>query len=163
MLRAIVVVVACSTLGLLLSAEPAASQGASRPLEGVVEHVRPVSGPVIDPFRPPPQPWLPGNRGLEFATTPGEPVLASAAGLVTFAGQVGGNFFVTVRHEDGIRTTVGFVAETHVARGEWVRQGTLLATAGESIHFTARRGDQYLDPELLFVRVIHVVRLVPIE
>lgn len=163
MVRATVVLVACSTLALLLSAAPAGSQVGSNPLEGVVEHVPPVRGPVVDPFRPPAQPWLPGNRGLEYATTVGEDVRASAAGIVTFSGQVGGNLFVTVRHEDGIRTTVGFVVETHVAVGDSVQQGMLLASAGESIHFTARRGDQYFDPQLLFVRVIHVVRLVPTE
>jgi len=160
--RAFCVFVACSVLALSVSAAPAGSQVGSEPLEGVVQHVPPVDGPIIDPFRPPAQPWLPGNRGLEYATTPGDPVRASAAGVVSFSGQVGGNLFVTVRHQDGIRTTVGFVVETHVAQGDRVHAGTLLATAGESIHFTARRNDEYFDPQLLFVRVIHFVRLVPI-
>src|SRR4051812_10589266 len=31
----------------------------------------PVVAAVADPFRPPPQPWLAGNRGIEYATVPG--------------------------------------------------------------------------------------------
>ncbi|MEZ5138666.1 MAG: hypothetical protein R2711_07815 [Acidimicrobiales bacterium] len=26
----------------------------------------PTDGAVLDPFRPPPQPWLAGNRGIEY-------------------------------------------------------------------------------------------------
>ena len=61
-------------------------------------HVRPVAGPVVDPFRPPSQPWLRGNRGIEFDTEPGSTAIASADGVVTFAGVVAGEFHVTIRH-----------------------------------------------------------------
>lgn len=161
MVRAFVGVLVCAFFSVLFVAAPVGSQAGPDPFEGVVEHVPPVDGWVIDPFRPPAQPWLPGNRGLEYDTSPGQPVSASAGGFVTFAGQVGGDLFVTVRHADGIRTTVGYLAEILVAAGETVRQGTLLGTADESIHFTARRGDTYFDPELLFVAVDYFVRLIP--
>ena len=36
----------------------------------------PVSAPVIDPFRLPFGPYGPGNRGLEYATRPGQPAAA---------------------------------------------------------------------------------------
>ena len=49
------------------------------------QHLVPVEGPIIDPFRPPDQPWLPGNRGLEFETESGSIAVASADGVVVFA------------------------------------------------------------------------------
>ena len=85
---------------------------------------------------------------------------ASANGVVTFAGQVGGALFVTVRHRSGLRTTVGFVETVLVRAGDRVAQGDLLALAGNTIHFTAREGERYIDPETLFWRVRVVVRLV---
>lgn len=123
-------------------------------------HVPPVDAPIIDVFRPPPAPWLAGNRGLEYDTEPGQLVRASSAGTVTFAGQVGGDLFVTVLHGSGLRTTVAFVDHIVVATGDRVSQGTVLAVAGESMHFTARRNGNYIDPETLFWTVRVVVRLV---
>ena len=137
----------------------------SSPASAVVvpsEFVPPVDAPVIDPFRPPPEPWLPGNRGLEYDTTPGQSVVATADGVVTFAGQVGGNLFVTIRHRPDLVTTVGFVDHVVVSAGSNVRQGQVIATAGETMHFTARRNGTYIDPASLFRAVRIHVRLVPV-
>ena len=123
-------------------------------------HEPPVDAPVIDPFRPPPLPWLPGNRGIEYGPTTGQAVRASADGVVSFAGLVGGNLFVTVRHDDTLRTTAGFVDEVLVSAGDAVRQGQAIAIAGDTIHFTARRNGTYIDPMLLFQRFEVRVRLV---
>ena len=65
----------------------------------------PVDAPVVDPFRPPATPYGPGNRGVDFATTAGQPVLAMADGVVVFAGQVGGTLHVVLLHADGVRTS----------------------------------------------------------
>ncbi len=126
------------------------------------EFVPPVDAIVIDPFRPPDQPWLPGNRGLEYDTTPGQRVVAAADGVVTFAGQVGGNLFVTIRHDPDLVTTVGFLESFAVSTGETVRQGDVVATAGETMHFTARRNGRYIDPQGLLHAVRIHVRLVPV-
>lgn len=123
-------------------------------------HVPPVSAEVIDPFRPPAQPWLSGNRGIEYDTQPGDVVRASAPGVVTFAGQVGGNLFVTIRHTDELVTTVGFVSSIVVETGDVVGQGTRIAVAGGPIHFTARRNRNYIDPTSLYVRMRVIIRLV---
>jgi len=126
------------------------------------DFVPPVDAPVIDPFRPPPEPWLPGNRGLEYDTTPGQSVVATADGVVTFAGQVGGYLFVTIRHSPNLVTTVGFVDHIVASAGSTVRQGQLIARAGETMHFTARRNGTYIDPAGLFRAVRIHVRLVPV-
>src|SRR5438309_10248638 len=72
-------------------------------------YVAPVDAPVVDGFRPPPQPWAPGNRGLDYATTPGAEVHAAADGEVVFAGAVADGLHVVVLHPDGIRTSYSFL------------------------------------------------------
>lgn len=124
-------------------------------------HDPPVDAPVVDPFRAPPEPWLPGNRGIEYGPTSGRTVRASAPGIVTFAGQVAGNLFVTVAHDSVLRTTVGFLERVDVAAGDVVVQGQPLGLAGDSLHFSARQDGAYIDPALLFGRYEVRVRLVP--
>ena len=124
-------------------------------------HDPPIVAPIIDPFRAPAGPFAPGNRGLEYDTSPGQVVRASAAGTVTFAGQVGGNLFITIRHSGTLRTTIGFVDVVMVATGDVVAAGQQVAVAGHTMHFTARRNSAYFDPELLFQQFEVQVMLVP--
>ena len=104
-------------------------------------YVAPVDGPIVDHFRPPACRWCPGNRGIDYATRPGDPVRASAAGVVTFAGPIGPDLYVTVQHVDGLRTSYAYLATISVTPGQLVSQGTPLGTAGASVHFGVRRGD----------------------
>jgi len=133
--------------GALFLAGPSrpASAGPPRP----VEYQPPVHAPVADPFRPPATPYGPGNRGIEYATDPGERVGSAAAGVVTFAGQVGGRRYVTVLHDDGVRTTYGPLASVAVASGGEVAAGESLGTAGRLLLWTARVGTAYVDPAVL--------------
>jgi murein DD-endopeptidase MepM/ murein hydrolase activator NlpD len=123
----------------------------------------PVDAPVRDPFRPPACGWCAGNRGLEYATAPGQPVVASAAGVVTFAGLVAGRAWVVVTHPDGLRTSYGLLAEIAVAAGAAVRSGQRLGIAGDALHFGVRRGERYLDPALVLAGAVLVPRLVPLD
>lgn len=115
-----------------------------------VDYAPPVDAPVTDPFRPPPQPWLPGNRGIEYATDPGTPVRAAADGVVTFAGPVAGSLHVTVTHADGVRTSYSFLASVAVRAGAVVALGTVVGIAAARLHVGARRGDVYIDPASLW-------------
>lgn len=136
------------------------SVGTSMPTRGASVHRPPVDAPVVDGFRPPPEPWQAGNRGLDYATVPGAAVAASAAGVVTFAGTVGGDRFVTLTHPDGLRTTYGYLATIAVASGEEVAAGTVIGTSAGRFHFGVRDvAGTYLDPSSLFAA--GVVRLVP--
>lgn len=123
----------------------------------------PVPGPVVDPFRPPPHPYGPGNRGLTYATTPGDAVRAAAPGEVLFAGAVAGTLHVTVRHADGLRTSYSFLAGVDVRAGQAVAGGARLGTAATRLHFGVRRPDgTYLDPAALIAgRMAGRPRLVP--
>src|SRR5947209_13119096 len=91
----------------------------------------PVSAPVSEPFRAPTGPYGPGHRGIEYATQPGTVVGAAASGTVVFAGVVAGIRYVTLRHADGLRTTVGPLDQVAVAPGQRALAGQRLGgTAG---------------------------------
>lgn len=122
----------------------------------------PVPGPVVEAFRPPACTWCPGNRGIDYAPEPGTPVVASAAGVVTVAGPVGGTLLVVVAHADGLRTTYHDLATVSVGVGAHVDQGTLLGLSGSHLHFGVRRGARYLDPAALLAAPGERPRLVPV-
>ena len=142
-----------------LCAAPPARAGAP----AAVTYRPPVDAPVVDPFRPADPNWNAGNRGLEYATTPGTAVAASAAGEVVFAGPVGDGLHVVVLHDDGLRTSYSFLQLVAVKRGQKVTQGQTVGTAQARFHFGVRAGDAYLDPALLFGGGPPQVHLVPDE
>lgn len=124
------------------------------PLDGLapaeaVAYAPPVDAAVADPFRAPEHPYGPGNRGLEYATVGGEAVRAAASGVVTFAGPVGPDRFVTVLHADRVRTTYGRLASVEVVAGQRVAAGERVGRAGPELIWTARLGEAYLDPAVL--------------
>lgn len=141
---------------------PALAAGVAAPA-GTVTYRPPVDAPVVDGFRPPPENWNSGNRGLEYAARPGAPVGASADGEVVYAGLIAGKYHVVVLHADGIRTSYSYLSAISVRRGDQVRQGQVVGTAGETFHFGARAGEAYLDPALLFGGGRLEVYLVPNE
>jgi murein DD-endopeptidase MepM/ murein hydrolase activator NlpD len=94
-----------------------------------------------------------GHRGVDLGAADGAAVRASAAGLVTFAGRVVDALWVTVDHGP-IRTTVGPLSSADVVRGDRVMRGSILGRAGRAhgraaVHWSARRGDRYVDPLLV--------------
>jgi murein DD-endopeptidase MepM/ murein hydrolase activator NlpD len=116
----------------------------------------PLVGPpaVTRPFQPPPTPYAAGHRGVDLAGVPGQPVVAAGAGVVAFAGLVGGRPVVSVQHADGLRTTYEPV-QPGVAAGQVVARGSPLGVlvAGHAgcpveacLHWGLRRGEVYLDP-----------------
>jgi len=110
-----------------------------------------VGGVIVEHFHAPPTPYGAGNRGVDERVRALTPVVASAAGVVLFAGQVGGSLHVTVGHADGFRTSYSFLAAVVVHRGERVEQGTPLGLSAELVHFGVRDSfGAYLDPEALW-------------
>lgn len=130
----------------LVGTWPAAA-GAGQAPRAQQSYFEPVDGVVIDAFRPPPNPYAAGNRGLDYLTAPGSSVRAAGDGQVIFAGQVAGSLHVTVRHPDGLRTSYSFLESLGTAVGQSVHRGDPLATASLVTHFGVRTPDgTYLDP-----------------
>ncbi|MBX3285428.1 MAG: M23 family metallopeptidase [Actinobacteria bacterium] len=125
----------------------------------------PVDAPVTDPFRPPPEPWMAGNRGIEYATVPGSAVRAIGPGAVVFAGPVAGALYVTILHPDGLRSSYSYLAAIRVRVGQRVRGGAMVGVAGERFHVGVRRRRVYLDPASLWGRPVlgGRVLLVPLD
>jgi murein DD-endopeptidase MepM/ murein hydrolase activator NlpD len=141
---------------------PPPDRASAAPRRGLIAHyVAPVDAPIIDHFRPPACRWCSGNRGIDYGTSAGVVVRAAAAGRVSFAGQVGGDLFVVVTHPDGLRTTYGFLGAISVRDGDVVAQGQAVATTAGPLHFGVRRGDVYLDPELILAGGVLRAHLVP--
>ena len=135
--------------------------------------LRPVPGPVVNPFRAPLARFAAGHRGVDFAAASGSLVRAANDGRVTFAGTVAGALHVVVAHNNGIRTSYSFLARVDVRVGQPVIRGQVVGLAGGHgeghspgvLHFGVRIGERYIDPMLLFgpTDLTQLVRLVPVE
>ena len=126
-------------------------------------YLQPVDAPVTDAFRRPACEYCPGNRGIEYATRDGQPVLAAATGTVTFAGVVAGTRYVVVEHADGLRMTYGRLASADVAEGERVLQGRRIGTTTTELFLGLRRGDEHIDPAPHLGELRRRTRLVPTD
>jgi murein DD-endopeptidase MepM/ murein hydrolase activator NlpD len=133
----------------------------------------PVVGPVVRGFEPPETPYGSGHRGIDIATPVGTPVVAPAAGVVAFAGKVGGHLFVTIDHGGGLESTYSWVSATLVRKGDAVGAGAVIALSGAGhpgstrpphLHLGVRLGGSYVDP-LAYLSpgsVVELIRLAPI-
>jgi murein DD-endopeptidase MepM/ murein hydrolase activator NlpD len=144
---------------------------APAPASGIAVWLRPVSGRVARPFRPPVTRYGRGHLGVDFSAAPGTSVRAAGAGTVVFAGVVAATRHVVVRHPGGLRTSYSFLATIRVHRGQRVGRGAVLGTTGgrgehhdgHVLHLGLRIGDAYVDPMRLFApgRLPVRVHLVP--
>ncbi|MEX2556252.1 MAG: M23 family metallopeptidase [Actinomycetota bacterium] len=138
-------------------------------------YLRPVKGPIIRHFESPPTPFAAGHRGIDMAVPIGTKVVASDAGVVAFAGLVATELFVSIDHPDGIRTTYSFLTSVSVKKGDVVTRGQPIASSGPGhagsaqphLHFGARIGETYIDPEPLLLDGLRrdlsqAIRLAPI-
>lgn len=99
--------------------------------------------------------WESGyHTGQDFAAPTGTPVVASAGGLVTFAGTSGkyGNR-VEITHANGYITTYSHLDRISVNRFQPVSQGTQVGTVGTTgnttgahLHFEMKIGGKFVDP-----------------
>ncbi len=147
----------------LLAAAPARANGS---------WTWPVTGAVIGGFDPPGTPFGAGHRGIDVAAATGSLVRAPAAGVITFAGSVGGRLFVTIDHGGGLLSTCSFLSAILVHEGDVVIQGQSIALSGSghvgdvipNVHVGVRLNGAYVDPLLYLtaVDVADLIRLAPI-
>ena len=135
--------------------------------------VWPVTGPVIRGFDPPDDPYGAGHRGIDIAAPFGSPVLAAEAGVVTFAGAVGGQLFVTVDHGGGLVSSSSWVSALLVRKNDIVARGQVIALSGAGhpnslepphLHIGVRLDGQYVDPMAYLspLSVAGLIRLAPL-
>ena len=133
--------------------------------------VPPVNTPVVEPFVAPACSYCAGHRTVDFASTGATDatVVAPIAGRVSFAGEVAGRRFVSVRSGDhtvtvgGVWTLVVTAGQTVVA-GETVGRGTGLGPVTLSVRRDAGQPTEvYLDPGPFLARRIGRARLVPTD
>lgn len=95
------------------------------------------------------------HKGIDLTAETGDPVKASAEGIVVFAGaQKGYGNIVIIRHEDSISTAYAHLSEIEVEVGDRVDQGQMIGKAGMTgsatgphVHFEIRENDVQVDPE----------------
>jgi murein DD-endopeptidase MepM/ murein hydrolase activator NlpD len=114
----------------------------------------PIQGPLLRTFDPPEDPYGAGHRGIDIVAPVGTTIVAPADGLVTFAGKVGGQSFITLDHGGGLTSTCSWVSGFFVRKGDVVLRGVPIASSGTGhagllpahLHFGVRLDGAYVDP-----------------
>ncbi|HXH23339.1 MAG TPA: M23 family metallopeptidase [Dehalococcoidia bacterium] len=112
----------------------------------------PATGPISSYFGP----AHPLGIDIDLYANPNAPIVAAAAGTVTFAG---GNpccsygLYVIVDHGNGYTTLYAHLSSINVSQGQRVTQGQLLGLGGRTgyatgnhLHFEVRYNDAVIDP-----------------
>jgi len=139
-------------------AVPAWAETAPEPRLGTTHSV-PLFGTVVHPYDAPANPYAAGHRGVDVAAPMGTPVRASAAGTVSFSGNVAGDGSVTIDHDPHLKTSYSYLGSIAVKKGQTVKRGTVIGTVGRGhpgsglpphVHLSARRDGVYFDPLELY-------------
>lgn len=112
--------------------------------------VRPTTKPVVERFSLPSGQYGAGQRGVVFATGPGDAVASIGEGTVSFVGVVAGTFWISIEHADAFVSSYGPIQKSNVASGETVAVGQAIGTTGGELHVGVRQAGQYIDPESLW-------------
>jgi murein DD-endopeptidase MepM/ murein hydrolase activator NlpD len=130
------------------------------------EWVWPLSPFVLDrPYVQPAHRYGAGHRGIDLRPVLESEVLAPAAGIVAFAGNVADRSLVTIDHGNGLVTTLEPV-DSGLVPGMPVESGAVVGTislgghaAPGSLHFGVRLDGEYINPLLLYGGVPRAVLL----
>ena len=144
--------------------EPSESAEATQPTAGKLSTCAPVEGEVLMPYamevlsyNQTPRDWRVHN-GVDFAASPGTPVVAAADGQVYTVyedDQLG--MTVVIRHEGGYTTKYASLsADVSVSAGQPVSMGQTIGAVGttalmenalgDHVHFCVTKDDQSVDP-----------------
>ena len=105
---------------------------------------------ISDPFRKPSCDRCAGNRGIEYTTQPGTPIIAGASGVVSFSGVVASKKYLVIKTDAGKRLTYGSIMNSDLSIGNSVVAGQIIGTTSKMLYFGVREssalGDVYVDP-----------------
>jgi septal ring factor EnvC (AmiA/AmiB activator) len=113
---------------------------------GVMLCVVPVSGHVVRQFDPPACERCAGHRGVTVKTNGGETVVATATGVVEFAGSVGGRLYVVQRVSPMVRVTYGWLSSISATEGVAVGAGEVIGVAADTTYLSVRVGEIHVEP-----------------
>lgn len=108
----------------------------------------PVKGKVVASFAEPRQ------KGIDIEGRTGDPVIASAAGRVTYVGSgiPGLGKLIVIKHDQGYITVYAHNKDTLVKEQQNVTRGQKIAELGDKLHFQIRKGAAAVDPLLYLPR-----------
>ncbi|QMW23370.1 M23 family metallopeptidase [Sandaracinobacteroides saxicola] len=94
------------------------------------------------------------HQGVDFAAPTGTPVMAAAAGRVTFSGWHGGHGnYVRVQHRPGLETAYAHLSRLNVRNGQMVGQGQIIGLVGSTglstgphLHYEVWMNGRAVDP-----------------
>ena len=122
--------------------------------------VPPVQGPILSGFGSKSQGM--SNDGINIGAPKGAPVVASAGGIVVYAGSEMKGFgnLILVRHEGGWVTAYAHLDRMLVGKDTIVASGDQIGTVGQTggvtspqLHFETRLEGKPVDPQILLKRV----------
>jgi murein DD-endopeptidase MepM/ murein hydrolase activator NlpD len=121
-----------------------------RPVSGEIDMTSPY-GVRMDPFVHSPA----MHTGIDFRGTAGEPIHATAAGIVSSAGWSGGyGKMVEIDHGNGLATRYGHMSEIDVNVGDSIRVGQTVGRIGSTgrstgphVHYETRINGEAVDPQ----------------
>ena len=96
------------------------------------------------------------HEGVDLRAESGTPVYAAHAGQVLYAGERirGYGRMIVIKHTSGIATVYAHNSKLAVKKGQWVRQGALVAYSGNTghssgphLHFEVREGVSAVNPQ----------------
>lgn len=106
----------------------------------------PIPGEIQRYFQAPQCERCAGHRGVTFRTAPGSPVNATAAGVVEFAGSVGGRLYVVQRISPTVRVTYGALTEIQASESAVVAAGETIGLSGDATYLSVRVGEVHVEP-----------------
>lgn len=96
------------------------------------------------------------HTGVDIPGNYGSPIVATAEGVVTYAGyRYGYGYMVKIDHANGLQTVYAHASKLLVKKGDEVIQGQTIAKVGSTglstgphIHYEIKINGAYIDPEL---------------
>jgi murein DD-endopeptidase MepM/ murein hydrolase activator NlpD len=128
---------------------------------GPVRFLRPVPGPIGDPFGAPRNGYT--HTGVDFPEPEGTPIAAAGVGTVIYAAYNGGGYgdLVVIQHRLGYTSWYGHISRITAYVGEDVVGGTRIGYVGSTgdatgphLHFEVRHYDTPINPVPLLLAAV---------
>jgi peptidoglycan hydrolase-like protein with peptidoglycan-binding domain len=149
------------TLRALRGGDGSSGNGTSTAPSGPVRFLRPVPGPIGDPFGAPRNGYT--HTGVDFPEPEGTPIAAAGVGTVIYAAYNGGGYgnLVVIQHRLGYTSWYGHMSEITAYVGEDVVGGTRIGYVGSTgdatgphLLFEVRHYDTPINPVPLLLSTV---------